>query len=107
MCRPVMWSPARFLRISVSMAVLSSGPGVARFQFEHPRAETRAADKTSDANAFFIRQPPACVEQCVFQNEVTGSRGCAVSRGLVAGLPSCQVAAPLIERNSADEFPLH
>ena len=36
------------------MAVLSIDAGVARFQFEQPMAETRAAESTSDASAFFI-----------------------------------------------------
>src|SRR3954464_11642944 len=71
MCRPVMWSPARFLRISVSMAVLSSGAGVARFRFEQPMADTSAAESSSDPIAFFIYvNLRSCIEQLVFQRGV-------------------------------------
>src|SRR5947199_3259719 len=76
MRRPVMLSPARFLRISVSMAVLSSGAGVTRFMFEQPIAETSAAESTSDANAFFIYVNLRWrIEQLVFQNGGWGVGG--------------------------------
>src|SRR2546428_10659047 len=51
---PVIPSPARFFRISVSIAVLSKGLGVALFQLEQPKAPNKSSTQITGASVFFI-----------------------------------------------------
>src|SRR5881396_3007254 len=54
-----MLSAVRFFRISASIAVLSSGAGVTRFQFEQPIGAMSDSDINRAKRDFFIIQPPA------------------------------------------------
>src|SRR5206468_8521958 len=51
---PVIPSPARFFRTSVSIAVLSRGLGVILFQLEQPKAPNKSSTQTTGASVFFI-----------------------------------------------------
>src|SRR3954464_13992734 len=92
MFRPVILSPSRFLRISSSIVVLSSDFGVARFQFEQTTPEMRTAERASDKNAFFIRQPP----RGVGAKRVPVRWGGSGSRGSVAKRRSDSPVRPLV-----------
>src|SRR5712691_4767457 len=51
---PVIPSPARFFRTSVSIAALSKGLGVILFQLEQPKALNKSSTQTTGASVLFM-----------------------------------------------------